>query len=377
MIKSIECMGSDYPMGVLQGRLWKESVAAVWQLVQNSHMMDLVRPLLVPKQLHLLHCQKKAETFLKNYLAKFFPDINERIHGIAQGAALPEEALYFLQAMDLELLTKTDTFATASGLAIALAPQKTAGEEVILAANLDQVFPFSDHLVVRKSKPRKGLHSMELTYSFLAGALAGVNEKGLALLTVPAYASDGISLKTVPLSLMIQEVLQSCTTTGDAISKLSSQNRDLGAVILLADAELSLTLFEASRTKYAFRPLKEDVFAVSSKFTLPEMQPHQLASDAAWSTKAWGPFAGQKVHAAADHRVRSALDIAAAQTVFDLENVWQLLAAHGNGQGDETSICRHGSAITTVASIIMSPRQKTFQVSAGTPCTREVQTFGL
>lgn len=377
-VSTIECLGSEYPMGVLQGRLFKDSVNQVWQLVQNSHMLDQVRPKLMPKQLHLIHCQKKADTFLKPYLAKFAPVMNERIHGIVQGAAIAEEALYFLHSLEMELMTKPDSFATNSGLIMALTPAKTLQEELLLAGNIDNSLPLSDHLLVRKSSPRDGFHSLELTYTFLAGCIAGVNEKGLALFSIPAYATDSISLKTVPFSLLLQEALKNCDTVEAAAELLASQNRDAGTVVVIVDSKKNMLLFEGTRTSVATRPLTGDFTVFGSKYSSPELEKSQIQADAVWTSKAWSPFVGQKVHESAIRRVETAQGMINKLNGIDEEQLWRIMGDHGSSQiGDDNSICRHGNALTTIASLIISPKDRSIQIRQGNPCTGQTQSFKL
>lgn len=377
-VSTIECLGSEYPMGVLQGRLFKDSVAEVWQVVQNSHMLDLVRPRLMPKQLHLIHCQKKADTFLKPYLAKFAPIMNERIHGIVQGSAIAEEALYFLHSLEMELMTKPDTFATSSGLIMALSPEKALQEELLLAGNIDNSLPLSDHLLIRKSRPREGFQSVELTYTFQAGCIAGVNEKGLALFSIPAYATDSISLKTVPYSLQLQEALKTCDTVEAAAQLLASQNRDGGTVVVIADSKNNMLLFEGTRTSVSTRPLTGDFSVFGSKYSSPELEKSQIQADAVWTSKAWSPFAGQKVHESALKRVDTARGMISKLNGIDEEQLWRIMGDHGSSStGDDNSICRHGNALTTIAALIISPKDRSIQLRQGNPCTGVTQSFKL
>lgn len=379
-VRFIECNGSEYPMGVLQGRLLKDSIMKAWEILQDSQELEHVRPKLAPKALHLIHCQKKAVTFLKNYMAKFINHQNERVLGLTNGANLTQETLFFLQAYEMELQTKLDSFALNSGTAVYLSGDKSTTDEPIIAKNLDMSIDLSEHLLIRKSKPRDGYASLELTHSFMAGTYSGMNQHGLTIIQTPCYCTDMLSLKTVPLSILIQEALQTCRTTDEAITAITANHhRDIGGNLLITDAQKNTKVLEVSRTKHYVSPVNHPFTVLSNQYTSSEMQALQYNTDSTWGPKAMSGFAGESVYASSIKRKERLFNLIEQSTLlFDVETIQTLLADHNSQpMGDQNSVCRHGSPFSTQATIIFLPMSRTIQVSSGTSCVSDFSTHVL
>ncbi|AVX21520.1 Acyl-coenzyme A:6-aminopenicillanic acid acyl-transferase [Carboxydocella sporoproducens DSM 16521] len=372
MKQIIETIGSDYPMGVLQGRMAKQQIAEMWQKVQDSTLLAHNRPPLMPKPLHLLHCQKKADTFLKNYLQRALPEECERIHGLAQGAALPEEALLFMQVLEMELVPKADTYTLTAGLGFVAGPQATIQEEVLICSIWDFALPVEDQLLVRKSWPRQGNSSLDVTLAHLAGCLGGVNQHGLAVALFPAYAADSLSLKAVPLNLLVQKVLASTATAEEGAALLEKYHRDIGATVCLADSSGKIILLELSRTDQARRQAETGMNWITTRFTsqLPQV------TEAYFSKKAHPSFQGLPIHQPAQERARQLQEKIQQVGLLEPENILPLLRDHGQGQG-ENSLCRHGKMLTTQLAFILQPRLKRLWVYLGSPCLNQWQKWGL
>lgn len=379
-VRFIECNGSEYPMGVLQGRLLKDSITKAWEIMQDSPELEHVRPKLAPKALHLIHCQKKAVTFLKNYMAKFINHQTERVLGLTAGANLTQETLFFLQAYEMELQAKLDSFALNSGTVVGIFSEKSTTEEPIIAKNLDMSIDLNEHLLIRKSKPRDGYFSIELTHSFMAGTYSGMNQHGLTIVQNPCYCTDMLSLKTVPLAILIQEALQTCRTTDEAITAITANHhRDIGGSLLITDAQQNSKVLEVSRTKHSIAPVNQPVTVLGNQYTSSDMQELQFAADSVWSSKAMSGFAGTPLYESSRKR-REHLSslIEQSKLLFDVDNVKALLADHNDqNANDQDGVCRHGSPFSTQATVIFLPMSRTVHVSSGHPCTGDYSTHVL
>lgn len=368
-IRFIECSGTEYPMGVLQGRLLKDSIAKSWEVLQDSQEMEHVRPKLVPKALHLLHSQKKAVTFIKNYMAKFINHQSERILGLTNGANLTQETLFFLQAYEMELQAKLDTFALNSGTVVALTPDKTSSEEPIIAKNLDMSIDLRDHLLVRKSKPRSGFASLELTHSFMAGTYSGMNEHGLTVVQTPCYCTDSLSLKAVPLAILIQEALQTCRTTDEAIAAITTKHhRDVGGNVLIMDSTKNIKVVEVSRTKSAVYQPTDSITILTNRYSTPEMQALQYPADSLWNAKAMEKFSGKPVYHSSQARLEKLQELLqATKLLFDFDNLQEIM----------TDIYTYSTPFTTQATIVFLPQSRTIEVSSGNADVGEYSKYVL
>src|SRR5439155_21232854 len=76
---------------------------------------------------------------------------------------------------------------------------------------------------LRESRPRSGFRSLDFTIAPFAGAVDGINEKGLCITYDYAHVSDFSGRGTAPISIAIAEALQRCATVVEAADWLSSR----------------------------------------------------------------------------------------------------------------------------------------------------------
>lgn len=91
--------------------------------------------------------------------------------------------------------------------------------------------------IVRRSAPEHDWRSVELALPWLVPALAGVNERGLAVAGVVRPASPGsLDRCAAPALLLVQECLQRCDSVRKAVEWCERRPTGGSAAILLVDA---------------------------------------------------------------------------------------------------------------------------------------------
>jgi hypothetical protein len=168
--------------------------------------------------------------------ARFFPHMSERLAGLARGAGVARRPLEALLARELAAGGAAGTGFGARAALVA-APERTGAGP--LAGCLLDAPPGAGARpwLLRRSAPDHDWRSLEVTLPWLVPALAGVNERGLAVLALvfpPAPAS--FAECAAPALLLAQDCLQRCDGTQKAIEWCERRPAGGCAALLFADA---------------------------------------------------------------------------------------------------------------------------------------------
>lgn len=124
----------------------------------------------------------------------------------------------------------------AGGRAVALLPERSgAGPRLVRAQGRSPASP----LRLRRSEPDSGYRSLELTEAFGVGALAGVNEAGLAA-AVTVLPAKQLGDCAAPSRLLVQDCLQHLDGARKAADWCLRRPAGGRAALLFTDAEESL-----------------------------------------------------------------------------------------------------------------------------------------
>lgn len=157
--------------------------------------------------------------------------------GLAQGAGLPFDAVWLLQAAPLfsRLEDKSPLF-TAPLCTMAAATGIPAGaDDLLVARNLD--WPWGDELpVVSVVKPDAGLAFVQIGFPWNAGVFSGMNEAGLVLCMerLPHVTPGAETLDGPPVELILRDMLQSVDKPDTAVANLQALAHVRGVHVLVA-----------------------------------------------------------------------------------------------------------------------------------------------
>ena len=279
--------------------------------------------------------------------------------------------LYGVNAFELESAHLGFSYGCTS---LGLGGRHTADGRARLVYNHDFPPAFGPFLLVRESRPDEGLSSLALTYPTLVGAVAGVNEAGLALSYNQAYATD-LSRRTRAtfVTMVLQECLDRCRTVADALEHVLATPVTNGAMITLVDAGGDRAVVEVSAGLRLVRREDEPRILYSfNKYRLEETSAVEVPVGAVTT----GIAAGYDVHRCNLTRERRFLQL--GQGPRDDAELFELMADHDGGTGDEDSICRHDDPMSeTILSAILDPSAGTIRAIFGRACSGEPVTFGL
>src|SRR5262249_3385978 len=157
--------------------------------------------------------------------------------------------LHALEPMlsDISRCSVVPAFAACS--AVAVRGLRSATGEPVIARNFDYLPIVQPLYTLRESRPQSGFRSVDFTIAPFAGAVDGVNERGLCITYDYAYVTDFTGKGTAPISIAIGEALERCSTVKEAVDWIRARPRWGGGILMLADAMGDIASLELSNTR--------------------------------------------------------------------------------------------------------------------------------
>ncbi len=215
MFNLIECTGHPRDLGLAQGLALRTAIA---KHVDTTHLPSRRRrrPSLAAFTSGSIRGGGAGREVIRH-----FTHLAERVDGLARGAGIPFDSLMKLQ---LKPLTGAPDAIALSAIALDEIP----GATVVRSLS-------GRDWVIRRSLPEVGFASLEVAHPWHVGAIAGLNEEGLAACIVPgseSFQNDGLP----PSQLLVQECLQRFTDVAAGLGWCTHRPVGGGGTILLADA---------------------------------------------------------------------------------------------------------------------------------------------
>jgi hypothetical protein len=256
--------------------------------------------------------------------------------------------------------------------------ERSATGEAVIAKNFDYPPASTELHLTRLSRPRGPgrVASLEVTKAPLTGSHDGVNEHGLAV----AYNYGhfrGRARARVSVSLVVQQLLETCRTVGEALAALRALPRSGGALLMLADAEGDIASVELAPDFFVVR--RGDALVHANHALTDEMEPRDVPHDAVLPRWIWpAELRGRRVHESSERRHERAESLLSDLGAARPEELGDILADHGEaGRGDDHTVCRHGPYYSTTSSVLLLPRQRAIRLLVGSPCAGSFADLSL
>jgi len=302
--------------------------------------------------------RQKARKLVEPPLRQHYPNQALYYDGLARGSGIGLGNLLLLTSAEI-LLSKLDYTLAACSAAAVRTP-----EGIVLHKNFDYPEAIRPYYVMRGCAPDQGLATLEMTVAPLAGTVDGVNERGLAVIYDYAFCTDRV-LHAVPLTIVLNEMLRTCSTVNEALEFLSKRPRAGGALLMIADARGSAAAVELSNSRIAVRRMESTCLTHTNHY-LTELKQVEIPADAVYSECNVKPLRGKRVHESSFARG------ARLERLFDRsmdpDEIWKLMSDHDGGTGNENTICRHGEYWSTTAAIQIFPAKGVMRYAWGKPC---------
>jgi predicted choloylglycine hydrolase len=376
----IVASGDPFAMGHAQGTALREHNRSCHSSLAKLEAMGNLKPWWLPYPLFLRIAEKKAERLLNEALSRDYPEMLHRLDGMSKGSGIRPGALYLLNALETALSSArgyTEAPLAAACSAMAVRGRRSAGGAPIIARNFDYLPLFQPFYTLRRSRPARGFRSLDFIVSPLAGAVDGINEKGLSIAYNYAYTTDSFGT-AAPISMLISETLQKCATVAEAAAWIGKRPRAGGALLMLADAHRDMGSLELSSTRWQLRrPAPgEDVICHANSFVTTPMRGVQIADDAVFTRRAPAVLRGRRLHESSEERCRRLKHLLSQAPVIGENELSMIMGDHGpENIPSRNTICMHSDYWHTTASIQLLPSSRRMRVSFTSACQAAFQDF--
>jgi len=370
--------GSHHEIGVQQGQAVRELLQKTLGQIQNFEALRQVKPKLLPASLFLALAKRRADKLFRNDTFEHYPKQAQRLRGIAEGAGVGISTILFLRSLELLIGQKSESsYHLQACTSLGFRPKRTTAEEAILAKNFDYPPEYLAFHLTCLTKPTGGFQTLGCTMAPLPGMLEGINEHGLAVTYNYTYTTDKPE-HFVPFSVVLQETLETCKKTDEAVRFITRAKRAGSALLTFADVEGDIKAVEISSNHASVREVIDDQIVVTNHYETPEMQKIEIPHTAVYSGRAPKALHGIRIHESSEQRLKRAQELLKSKAKIDENKIAAVLRDHGgDNQPSMMTICRHSEFASTLRSVIFYPNRKIMKVLYGNPCQNEYVEFAF
>lgn len=372
-VRLFSLRGDHYEMGYQQGLQMRE---AIHHLVNNLHKVEsfqIEKPAILPTKAFMGVAMRRAVKEMWGDVSELRPRQKTRMEGISKGADIDESLLFLALAGELTL-AQIDYRLGACTAAAVSADISALGEPMIIK-NFDYPELFQPYYVTRFCQSAETASTLDVTVAPLAGCHDGINEHGLCISYNYGYGTD-LPNVNVPITLLVQDALENCTNTREAIDFLKSGARCGGAIFLVADASNDMVTVEISSNFSGVRDPQDGILINTNHYKCREMTSYDVPRNAYYTNKNVKALRGIRVHESSELRYSRVEQLLSEEETITMKDLLAVFCDHGeSGRGDDNTICRHGPYFSTTASIIMLPLSKRLLVTYGHPCDSVFSDF--
>ena len=373
----LTCVGSHREMGRAQGRWLGLHRKEILQALAHNQFAPfwiqwggsaLLQSLLSVKGLFM------EWSHLPN-LRKFAPSQVERMRGMAEGAEIPFNLMLGLAS--IESLSASFSFVLGC-TSIAVGKSRSKSKGPLIGYNHDFSGFFREHLLVRRSQSRNCFPSVQLTYPSLPGAIAGINDAGVAVTLNHAYSMEPEN-HGVPPTLLVQEALDHCRNTDEVRALFKKAVVACGSIVTVVDEKGAMIALELSRGRFGARKPRGDLSLTLNRYQLSRLKQIEVPQQAKFHPRKFPkPFRHVPIHLHNWERRRRFEELLSANSPLGPKDLKRYLSDHdGSATGGLGTICRHHPTADTIASAIFYPRERRLEAARGFACQAQYQAFSL
>lgn len=372
-IKLESFSGTHHEIGVQQGEAVRGSINHLLRLIPDLESFKSLKPRLMPTTLFLALAKRRAVKMLKNDMFRYYPRQAQRLRGISEGSGVDLPPLMLLQSMELFIARPTEShYRLEACTSLGFTPQITSTAEPIVAKNFDYLNELGHCHLMCQAQPAERYRTLGCTMAPLPGMLDGMNEHGLTVTYNLAYTTDGPETY-VPLSTALQEMLETCRNTGEAVEFITrAKQGGHDALLMIADAGGEVRTVEISPNHSSTRGPTGGLIINTNQYHTEEMRRYEIPRNAVWHGEVPEGLLGRRVHESSERRLTRAEELLEKRDGIDEDLIVTVLRDHGeDGVPSDLSICSHGQYSSTLRSVIFYPARRTLRVLYGSPCRNE------
>jgi predicted choloylglycine hydrolase len=369
--------GSHYEIGVQQGQAVREQLDKATDDIPRFEAVRLLKPSLLPTSLFMSIARRRAARMLKKDVFQFYPRQSERLTGIVEGARTNLSNILFMHALELSLGGGAGGYRLDACTTFAFDSAHTASGDVIVAKNFDYMNDLQPYQLTCETKPKDGYATLGCKMSPLAGILDGMNQYGLTVTYNLAYTLEKPKCY-VPLSMVLQEMLETCRNVSEAAEFiLQSKRGGHDAVLTLADAEDSIRTVEITPNHAIAYEAIDGKVVNTNHYKSVEMQRYEIPHNAVFAGKRVPKeHLGVRVHGSSEKRLERVEELLKGTDRIGEDIIIAALADHDKDNAPSMfTICRHAAFASTLRSVIFYPHRRAIKVLYGKPCENRYAEF--
>ncbi|MHA1819716.1 MAG: C45 family autoproteolytic acyltransferase/hydrolase [Promethearchaeota archaeon] len=404
-ITYIKIKGTPKERGLQQGQLLREHIDRALKMLFASKMFKSIKPKHTPLFFVKIGLGYLGKKNIEKDLKKYLPEHFEKMKAISKGAKLSQllnMGLHFFEVLNghpkvlyrnppdiakhysMDHIPKIPSVPNIGCSMFFAMPPATANNEYYYARNYDFPKILQPFQMVREEIPDDGIRNLTLTQYPLVGAHIGMNDKGLVVgyNYGRAWKWDPLDfrLKGIPGTYILQKVLETCETTEEAVEYVKNfPARSNGFHFGIMDASGNATLVETTATRWAIRKPENGVLVHTNIYVTDKLRDANLPYDVRFSM---GDADFSPIESPIRRFKRGYELMIKNLGKIDIAALKSILRDHDNGDPekegpDDFSICTHGVAGITLASIIANPKRKEMLITDKQPCMSEYTLFKL
>ncbi len=382
MVDFIRITGNHLERGFQQGEQLKDKIHNMFDIVFHSKMFSEVTSKLIPLSVVKLGLGIMGKKNMKKALQQFGLNQYEKMMSIGKAASIKKYITYgahFIEVMsgDPNSLYKNPPVQACS-MIFAL-PEATSENLMIFGRNYDFPNVLQPFQVVREEVPDDGYKNINFTQYPLSGCHMGLNEKGLAIgyNYGRSWKQNPLDfrLRGVPGTFIVQEILETCATTQEAIKFITNfKSRSNGCHYGFMDASGDTCVIETTSTRYAIRRPEDGILAHTNHYQTEELKDANLPEYVRFKMN---DMDISPIESPIRRYQREIELLNKHKGKITMATFKDILSDHDNRDPDDFTVCTHGPAAGTLSSIIVLPTKREFWVTDNHPCSSEYQKFTL
>ncbi len=374
----IKVKGTYYEMGYQQGEKFQFSIKTSFNKLINSEVIKILKPKLLPRKIFSYLLKKEVLKKWQKPIEVLLPEYSQRIKGLSDGAKTKLQELYVMQALEV-MAIDTRYFMKNTGLSLGqlslgcsslcVLPKSKKTSYTILAKNFDYLSEFTTDHLIRQSEPVNGYKSIEITYKQISGAHDGMNEKGLVVLYNYGITIEKTETR-IPITILVQQILERCSNIDEAIMFIKTFRYPNGAILTLADDTSRAVCVELTPEHISFRSPEDGVLLATNFYLTETARKYDIPHNAYFDNKKLPQeIRNKRIHESNEQRYYRMRDLVLKYNHITEQEIQQLLKDHNNKiDGDDNTICRHSSLLSTQVGMIFIPKNRTVKITLGNPC---------
>ncbi len=284
MVDFIRIKGNPTERGFQQGEQLKDKIHNAFDIVFHSKMFSEVTHKLIPLSIIKFALGIVGKKNMKKPLQQFLPNQFEKMIALSKAAEMKGRIIYgahFIEVMsgDPKSLYKNPPVQACS-MIFAL-PEVTSDKSMIFGRNYDFPNVLQPFQVVREEIPENAYKNLNFTQYPFSGCHMGMNEKGLAIgyNYGRSWKKEPLDfrLKGVPGTFIVQEVLETCATTQEAVDFITQFTaRANGCHFGLMDTSGDTCVIETTSTRHAIRKPEDGILAHTNHYQTDKLKDANL-----------------------------------------------------------------------------------------------------